>query len=296
MSLYAIALFIHIVGALLLFVLLTIEAVGLRAGIAAAPINRVLGPISALAVLVPGFYMVATQWGWKGWIGVGITSWVLIAVGGAFTGIGVMRGRMSTRLATNSWLVRVGMALGVVFDMTIKPDVGVAVASAIGGAAPSFTVLVAARAMQGAFAALLAPTALSLLAVSFTEPRERATAFAVYGSIAGSGAAIGLLLGGALTEYLTWRWCLYVNIPIAVMAAIGGWLVLPAGSRRAKAARDLPGVVLAAGGMVALVYSSTAGIGLLAVGGLLLAPFVLREARTANPLLPLRILTDRNRV
>src|SRR5438874_4579756 len=143
---------------------------------------------------------------------------------------------------------------------------GFAIASIAGGAAPTFGVLIAARALQGAFAALLAPTALSLLAISFTEPRERATAFAVYGSIAGSGAAIGLLLGGMLTEYLSWRWCLYVNIPIAVMAGIGGWLVLPAGSGRAKAALDLPGVVLAAGGMVALVYSSTAGIGLLAVG------------------------------
>ena len=151
MSLYAIALFIHIVGALLLFVLLTIEGVGLRAGIAAAPINRVLGPISALAVLVPGFYMVATQWGWKGWIGVGITSWVLIAVGGAFTGISVMRGRMKTRLATISWLVRYGMALGVVFDMTIKPDVGVAVAAvAIGAALGAATGLAARREVRSA--------------------------------------------------------------------------------------------------------------------------------------------------
>ena len=93
---------------------------------------------------------------------------------------------------------------------------GFAVASMIGGAAPSFAVLVVARALQGAFAALLAPTALSLLAVTFTQPRERATAFAVYGSIAGSGAAIGLLLGGVLTQYLTWRWCLYVNLPVAI--------------------------------------------------------------------------------
>src|SRR5438270_2451260 len=207
--------------------------------------------------------------------------WVVTAYTLSFGGLLLLGGRISA-FAARKRAFLIGLA-------------GFAVASAIGGAAPNFAALVAARALQGAFAALLAPTALSLLAVSFTQPRERATAVAVYGSIAGSGAAIGLLLGGALTQYLTWRWCLYVNIPIAVMAAIGGWLVLPAGSRRAKAALDLPGVVLAAGGMVALVYSSTAGIGLLAVGGLLLALFALREARTANPLLPLRILTDRNR-
>jgi EmrB/QacA subfamily drug resistance transporter len=172
---------------------------------------------------------------------------------------------------------------------------GFAAASAIGGAAPSFPVLVAARAMQGAFAALLAPTALSLLAVSFTEPRERATAFAVYGSIAGSGAAIGLLLGGALTQFLTWRWCLYVNVPIAAIAAVGGSLVLSQSAGRAVKGFDLPGVALAAGAMVALVYASTAGIGLLAVSAALFGLFVLREARTPDPLLPLRILIDRNR-
>jgi EmrB/QacA subfamily drug resistance transporter len=172
---------------------------------------------------------------------------------------------------------------------------GFAVASVVGGAAPSFPVLVAARAMQGAFAALLAPTALSLLAVSFTQPRERATAFAVYGSIAGSGAAIGLLLGGALTQYLSWRWCLFVNVPIALIAAAGGWIVLSDSGGRAGKGFDLPGVALAAGGMLALVYASTVGIGLLAVSAMLLGLFVLREARTRDPLLPLRILTDRNR-
>jgi hypothetical protein len=126
MNLYSIALFVHIVGALLLFVLLTIEGVGLRAGFATAQVNRILGPISALAILIPGFYM-ASQLGWKPWVAVGLTSWVLIAVGGAFTGISVMRGRMGSRTATISWLVRIGMALGVVFDMAVKPDAVVAV-------------------------------------------------------------------------------------------------------------------------------------------------------------------------
>ena len=122
MSLYPIALFAHIVGALLVFVLLTVEGLGLRFGFAAAPLNRVIGPVSALLIFVPGLYMMSAQWGFQGWIVVGIATYVVIAVAGAFTGISVMRGRMNTRVATISWLMRVGLALGVVFDMTLKPD------------------------------------------------------------------------------------------------------------------------------------------------------------------------------
>jgi hypothetical protein len=135
MSLYSIALFFHIVGALLLFVLLTIEGVGLRQGFMAARLNRVLGPISALAVVVPGLYMSASQWGWKGWVVVGITAWLLIAVGGAATGISVLAGRLTTRAAAASWSIRVGIALGVVFIMTVKPDVLLSVIAVAAGAA-----------------------------------------------------------------------------------------------------------------------------------------------------------------
>src|SRR5207244_2566916 len=144
---------------------------------------------------------------------------------------------------------------------------------------------------------------LSLLAVTFTQPRERATAFAVDGSMAGSGAAVGLLLGGVLTQYLTWRWCLYVNLPVAIVAAVGGWIVLPGSGARVRARFDLPGVALATAGLVALVYacteavssgwSSATVIGLLTTSFVTLALFVFREARTAHPLLPLRILADR---
>jgi EmrB/QacA subfamily drug resistance transporter len=182
---------------------------------------------------------------------------------------------------------------------------GFALASAIGGAAPSFAILVGARALQGAFGALLAPTALALLATTFTEPKERAKAFAVYGAIAGSGAAAGMLLGGVLTQYLAWRWCLYANIPIAVVAAIGGGLVLR-DSRSAVPPRfDVLGAVLAAGGLVALVYActlavtqgwgSTVVLTLFAAAIALLALFVAWQARAAQPLLPLRIVLDRNR-
>jgi hypothetical protein len=134
MTLYSVALFVHIVGALLLFVTLTVEGVALRVGFAAAPLNRVVGPISAVAILVPGIYMVASGVGWKGWVVVGLTGWVLVAVLGAATGISVMRGRISSRTAVISWLLRIGLALGIVFDMTVKPDIVVAVAVVVAGA------------------------------------------------------------------------------------------------------------------------------------------------------------------
>ncbi len=133
MSLYSIALFAHIVGALLVFVLLTIEGLGLRFGFAYAQLNRVLGPVSALAVMVPGFYMMATQWGWTGWIVTGIAGYAVIAGVGAYTGISVLRGQMSNRVATISWLLRVGLALGVVFDMTVKPALVAAVLAVAAG-------------------------------------------------------------------------------------------------------------------------------------------------------------------
>ena len=182
---------------------------------------------------------------------------------------------------------------------------GFAAASAAGGAATNLGLLVGARALQGAFAALLAPTALSLLAVTFTEPTDRARAFAVYGAIAGSGAAVGLLLGGLLVQELGWRWCLYVNVPIALVAAAGGRLFLPSTPRRQSQHLDALGAVLASCGLAALVYAcglaASSGLGagfvpaLLAISTCLLGGFVLREARTAQPLLPLRILADRNR-
>jgi hypothetical protein len=133
-ALYSVALFLHIVGALLLFVLLTVEGFSLRIRRSAARFNQVTGPVSALLVLVPGLYMVASSWGWKGWITVGVTSWVLIAVLGAFTGVMQLRGRLSPRAAGLSWAVRVGMAVGVVFVMTVKPDVIGSVSAVLVGA------------------------------------------------------------------------------------------------------------------------------------------------------------------
>lgn len=184
---------------------------------------------------------------------------------------------------------------------------GFAGASALGGAAAGFGMLLAARAMQGVFAALLAPAALSLLTVSFTAPRERAKAFGVFGAIAGGGGAVGLVAGGLLTEYLDWRWCLYVNVPIALVAALG-WSTLPADERSGSHLRrraDVPGALLAVTGLVAIVYGCSEAesegwgsrlvVGLLTVGAVLLVSFVLYEARSPRPLLPLRIVADRAR-
>jgi EmrB/QacA subfamily drug resistance transporter len=183
--------------------------------------------------------------------------------------------------------------------------VGFAGASALGGAAPSFALLLAARCLQGVFAALLAPAALSLLTLSFTRSHERAKAFGVFGAIAAGGGAIGLLLGGVLTDYLDWRWCLYVNIVIAATAALG-WSVLPADDHSDSRVRvDLPGVLLAVGGLVAIVYGCNKAesdgwgsgfvVGLFLVGAVLLVAFTLVERRVTEPLLPLRIVLSRTR-
>ena len=183
--------------------------------------------------------------------------------------------------------------------------VGFAGASAVGGAAGSFEMLVVARAAQGVFAALLAPAALSLLTTTFTEAKERARAFGVYGAIAGAGGAIGLLLGGVLTEYLDWRWTLYVNLVFAAVAFVGGVLLLQRTTRDKSATLDIPGAVLVGGGLFCLVYgfsnaeshdwSSPQTWVFLLAGAVLLAVFTWWQTRAAHPLLPLRVLRDRNR-
>jgi hypothetical protein len=134
MTLYSIALFIHIVGALLLFALLAVEGVSFRQGLTAARLNRIAGPISALFILVPGLYLAWTGWGWKSWIAVGLTGWVLIAITGAVTGVLTLRRGLDPRVAVLSLGGRVGMALGIVFAMTVKPDAAVSMVAAVGGA------------------------------------------------------------------------------------------------------------------------------------------------------------------
>ena len=184
---------------------------------------------------------------------------------------------------------------------------GFAFASALGGIAPNQELLFAARGLQGAFAALLAPAALSLLAVTFTDPKERAKAFGVFGAISGGGAAIGLILGGILTEYASWRWTLGVNVPIAIATMIVAIPLVKESRATGDRRYDVPGVLLSALGLVSLVYgfskAAEPGVGwtdpvtltLLAAAVVLLVSFVLYERRASHPLLPLRVVLDRNR-
>ncbi len=222
----------------------------------------------------------------------GDKQWVITAYTLAFGGLLLFGGRIADL---------VGRRLTFIIGL-----LGFAGASALGGAAVSTGMLLGARALQGAFGALLAPAALSLLSVMFTEAKERAKAFGIYGAIAGGGGALGLILGGLLTEHLNWRWTLFVNVAFAVVAAIGAIVVIrePAGTRN-RNGLDIPGVLLATTGLVSLVYGFTraasngwtAGstIALFVASVVLLAGFALVESKVRAPLLPLRVIADRNR-
>ena len=182
---------------------------------------------------------------------------------------------------------------------------GFAAASALGGIASSQSLLFAARALQGVFGAVLAPAALAIISVTFHEPKERAKAFGVIGAISAGGAAIGLILGGTLTEFFSWRWCLGVNLPIAIVAAILAVRFVHESKAPGDRSYDIPGVVSATVGLFALVYgfnrAATHGWGnsftlaLFAGSALFLIGFVVIERMVPNPLLPLRVITERNR-
>src|SRR5271170_2992485 len=183
--------------------------------------------------------------------------------------------------------------------------VGFAVASAFGGASVDFTMLVIARTVQGAFGALLAPSVLALLTTTFTDPDERGRAFGIYGAIAGAGGALGLLLGGILTSYASWRWTLFVNLAFAATATLGAlrWLRTDEGTDHDPL--DLPGLLLVAGGLFSLVFGfshaeTTAWrnpftIGFLVASVVLLASFAYVETKAKYPLLPPRIILNRTR-
>ncbi len=187
--------------------------------------------------------------------------------------------------------------------------IGFATASAVGGASVDFPMLVAARTIQGAFGALLAPAALSLLSTTFTHADERGKAFGIYGGIAAAGSSVGLLLGGVLTQYLSWRYTMYVNDVIAIAAVAGGVALLPAHSAEDREPIDRRGTLLACLSLFAIVYgfahaatkAGSAGwidpqtIGFLTVGVLLLGLFFVVERRASHPLLPPRVIVDRNR-
>ncbi len=217
--------------------------------------------------------------------------WVVTAYALAFGGLLLLGGRIADFIGRKRAFV-IGL-------------VGFGVSSAIGGLAQNQGELFGARALQGAFAALMAPAALSLITVTFTAPRERAKAFGVYGGISGGGAALGLILGGMLTEYASWRWTMLVNTPIAIATAVAALLVVRESRAEGQPHYDMPGVITSTLGLVALVYgftkanedgwSATSTIVLLAVAVVLLASFVIIEKNTAEPLLPPRVFTERNR-
>jgi EmrB/QacA subfamily drug resistance transporter len=217
--------------------------------------------------------------------------WVVTAYALAFGSLLLVGGRLAGLLG-RKFTFMAGLA-------------GFAVASAAGGASVNFAMLVTARACQGAFAAVMAPSALSILASTFTEPKERGKAFGVFGAISGIGGAIGLLLGGVLTEYLTWRWTLYVNLFFAAAALTAAAALLRPQQARRGQRLDVPGAVLAGGAMFCLVYglgnaaahswSTPSTWGFLAAGAAALATFATWQARANAPLLPPRVVLNRNR-
>jgi EmrB/QacA subfamily drug resistance transporter len=217
--------------------------------------------------------------------------WIVTAYALAFGSLLLLGGRLAD-LMGRKWTFLIGLA-------------GFAAASALGGAATSFGMLVTARAIQGGFGALLAPAALALLTTTFTESRERARAFGIYGAIAGAGAAVGLLLGGVLTEFASWRWTMFVNLIFAGVAFAGGLSLLHHRPAEHRPKLDLPGTLAVSGGLFALVYgfshaqtagwSSSTTLGFLVVAAVLLVTFVRIQLRSPNPLLPLRVVLDRNR-
>lgn len=219
--------------------------------------------------------------------------WVLTAYTLAFGGLLLFGGRLADVI---------GRKLAFMIGLA-----GFAASSAAAGLAVNGATLFGARAVQGAFAALLAPAALSLVTVIFVEQRERAKAFGVYGAVQGSGAAVGLLLGGALTEYASWRWCLFISVPIAAAAIFAAVATLPESRTNDRGRLDVIGASVVTAGLASLVYAFTIAaerdggwtaaptISLLAGGVLLLALFVIIEQRSAHPLLPLRLLHDPSR-
>src|SRR5580698_756190 len=208
--------------------------------------------------------------------------WVVTAYALAFGSLLLLGGRLGDMFSRKRIFI-IGLA-------------GFAVSSALGGAATSFEMLVIARALQGVFGAILAPSALGTLVSTFRDPRERGRAFGVFGSVAGGGGAVGLILGGFLTQYASWRWTLYVNLFFAAIAVAGALVYMRSNRPDSRPRLDWAGTILASAGLFLIVFgfshAETAGwaaaltIGSLVVGVVLLAAFVLAERRASHPLLP----------
>jgi EmrB/QacA subfamily drug resistance transporter len=217
-------------------------------------------------------------------------SWVLNAYTLTFGGLLLLGGRAGDILGRR----RVFIAGILVFT----------VASLLGGLATSAGWLLAARALQGVGGAIAAPTALALITTNFAEGEERNRAFGVFGAVAVAGGAIGLLAGGMLTEWLSWRWVLFVNVPIGVLLASVASLYISE-SERQPGRFDIAGALTSTAGMAALVYgfiraaqegwSDTGTIASFVAAGVLLGAFLSIETRTRQPITPLHMFRDRNR-
>jgi EmrB/QacA subfamily drug resistance transporter len=217
--------------------------------------------------------------------------WIVTAYALAFGGLLLLGGRIGDMFSRKR--------------VFIAGLLGFAGSSALGGAATSFGLLVTARSLQGAFGAILAPAALGTLITTFRDPRERARAFGVFGSVAGAGGAVGLILGGFLTQDLSWRWTLYVNLIFAAVAVTGALVFIRGGRPASRPRVDVTGAVLGGLGVFLIVFgfahAETAGwsaaltVGSLVAGVLLIAAFGLAERRVRYPLLPLRVILDRTR-
>jgi EmrB/QacA subfamily drug resistance transporter len=218
--------------------------------------------------------------------------WVITAYTLAFGGLLLLGGRIADYGGRKRMFV-VGL-------------IGFASASALGGLAVNQGMLFGARALQGAFAALMAPAALSILNVTFqSDPGERAKAFGAYGAVSGAGGAIGVLAGGILTQYASWRWCLLVNVPLALLAVVAAGRVMHESRATGSTRYDVPGALLSTLGLVSLVYGFTKAssdgwaaaqtLTFLSVAVVLLVAFVVVETRATHPLLPLRVVAERNR-
>ncbi|MEU5367075.1 MFS transporter [Streptomyces sp. NPDC005925] len=215
--------------------------------------------------------------------------WVVTAYALPFGGLMLFCGRLSDLIGRKQTFL-IGL-------------LGFAIASAIGGAATNFEMLVTARALQGAFAAMLSPVCMALLTTTFTDPKERAKAFGIFSGVVASGSGLGLIIGGALTTGLDWRWCMYVNLLLAGVALFGGIALLQK-QPRADVRMDVPGVLLASLGMFSVVlgfsnahngWGETSTWAFIALGGVLLIAFSAWQTRAAHPLLPPRIVLDRTR-
>jgi EmrB/QacA subfamily drug resistance transporter len=222
----------------------------------------------------------------------GDLQWIVTGYALAFGGFLLLGGKLADRLGRRRILI--GGAL--LF----------ALASLIGGFSTSLEMLISARVLQGFGGALMAPAALSILTMVFEEGKERDRAFGVWAAISAGGAAMGLLLGGVLTQYASWEWVFFVNVPIALFAVVGAVLYVPESKEETAHTFDIPGAVFITGGLMALVYGLVNGndVGwgsaqtLLTLGlaALLLAGFVVVMFRSASPMVPRVLLRYHNLV